>query len=85
VENIIENKEAVLEQAIKDVAISSGKINKTEIYDFQLGTVESYSGEGVVELDGNRYKVIGHSLLTSEGKIVKRGWIQVYKMREWQE
>ncbi|MBI2064629.1 MAG: hypothetical protein HYT62_01085 [Candidatus Yanofskybacteria bacterium] len=84
-ERIEEKNSDILEQEIINLAISSGKIQNEEVYDLQLGMVENYVGEGVIEFDGNRYKVIGYPLVRSGDKIVKRGWIQVYKMREWQE
>ena len=82
-ERIQENKELDLEQVITDMALSSGKIKKKETHDLRFGIVESYSGEGIVEYNGNRYKVIGHP--ATLGGPIKRGWVQVYKMREWQE
>jgi len=84
-EKLKEKKDESLELEVIGLAINSGKIQKREVYDLQLGVVESYDGEGTVEFKGDRYKVVGYPLVTSEGKVVKKGWVQVYKMREWQE
>jgi len=84
-ERIKQDNETILEKTIIEIALSAGKITKNESFDYKLGPVESYSGDDVVELDGNKYKVIGHALQTLEGRIIKKGWIQVYKMRDWQE
>ena len=73
------------EERIVEIALNEGKIKKDEVYYHRFRTVKSYSGEGIVEVDGKRYKVIGHPLEKSQGGMVKEGWVQVYKMREWQE
>lgn len=74
-----------LEKKIIDIAINDGNIKKEEIYKHRFGTSKSYKGEGVVELEGVRYKVVGHPLEIRQGDVVKEGWVQVYKMRDWQE
>lgn len=73
------------EERIVEIALSEGKIKKDEVYYHRHGKVKSYSGEGIVEISGKRYKVIGHPLEKSWGGMVKEGWVQVYKMREWQD
>lgn len=81
-----ESSESALEREIKRQAIESGQI-KVSVIDFggMFGKLENYSGEGIVEVNNERYKVIGHPVETSTGQPIKKSSVEIYKMRPWQE
>ena len=82
-----ENKEKVLsEEEIVQRALNLGILKNESMPDLRLGVIKNYVGEGVVEANGERYRVKGWPPVTGEGgEIIKDGEIQVYKMRPWQE
>ncbi|OGN02199.1 MAG: hypothetical protein A2655_02655 [Candidatus Yanofskybacteria bacterium RIFCSPHIGHO2_01_FULL_43_42] len=87
-EGVSNKNEKTLEQIEKivlDMAIGAGIIQIKEEYKYRYGKIKSYSGEGIVEYEGSRYRVEGHPSTVRRGDTPSDGWVRVYKLREWQE